>query len=178
VLARALNSTTICQISKKRKECMGTKSCRIAYSTFWWCGGVCLLKTKEIEEYVRTYTNEMKRLVSLVPEEKRLLLPDHVISNQEIEIYLTKETGVVVDYVGISKHQTIRTRYSDRCYDDIIFPPTKKEIPCSLGAPKLKPLLKSDNDKPILTLILQGDFNGITLLRVSGGGHFLLTIKK
>ncbi len=77
---------------------------------------VNLLKPKILLEYVKAYTNEMRRLVSSVPEEKRILLPEHVVSNQEINVYVTKETGVVIDYVGLSKHQQIGVKYSDRCY--------------------------------------------------------------
>lgn len=140
---------------------------------------VDLLKTKILSKYVKMYTNEMKRLVSSVPEQKRSLLPDHVISNQEIEIYVTKETGIVIDYVGLSKNQRISVKYSDRCYDDIIFPPTENHIPCNVGGLlKLKSLAESNKNEPITTVTLQGDFNGIALFRVKGAGHFFTYDKK
>ena len=115
----------------------------------------------------------MRRLILLVPEEKRILLPDNIVSNQEIEVYITKETGVVVDYVGLNRHQKISVKYSDCCYDDLIFPPTENPIPCNQGGPlKLKPLAKSADEEPIRTVTLQGDFNGIALFKIKGAGHF------
>ena len=131
------------------------------------------MKPKILLEYVKKYTNEMRRLVLLVPEEKRALLPDHVVSNQEIDVYVTKETGIVIDYVGLSKNQSISVKYTERCYDDILFPPTEDNIPCNQGGSlKLKPLAKSNENEPITTITFQGDFNGIALFRVKGRGHF------
>jgi len=122
---------------------------------------------------VKTYTNEMRRLILSVPEEKRILLPDHVVSNQEIDVFITKETGVAVDYIGLNRNQKITVKYSDCCYDDLIFPPTENPIPCNQGgALKLVPLAKSADDEPIKTITLQGDFNGITLFKIEGAGHF------
>lgn len=65
------------------------------------------MKPKLILEYIKKYTSEMKELVLLVPEEQRILLPEHIVSNQEIDVYITKDTGVVIDYVGLNRHQKI-----------------------------------------------------------------------
>jgi len=130
-----------------------------------------MLRPKLVLKYVKKYQNEMKTLVDEVPEKYRILLPDHLVSNQQIEIYVTKETGVVIDYVGLSVSQKITLHGSDRCFDDLIFPPTEYKLPCSQGSIKLKPLAKSDAEQAITTLSFIGDMSGIVLFRIRGGGH-------
>jgi hypothetical protein len=130
-----------------------------------------VLKAKLVLEYVKKYLTEMAALASKVPEEYRVLLPDHLVSAQEIEIYITKETGVVIDYVGMSKYLKISLHGSDSCFDDLIFPPTGHKLPCSQGALKLGPLPRSGDKEPITTLSFLGDMKGIVLFKVVGGGH-------
>lgn len=131
-----------------------------------------MLRPKLVLKYVKKYLNEMKRLISEVPEKYRILLPDHLVSNQEVEIYVTKETGVAIDYVGLNVGQKITLHGSDRCFDDLIFPPTEYKLPCSQGSLKLKPLAKSDADQPTTTLSFVGDMKGIALFKIVGGGRF------
>lgn len=130
-----------------------------------------MLKTKLLSEYVKKYSEEMTKLVSQVPEEYRSLLPDHLISNQEIRVYVTRETGIVIDYVGISKHPSITVHGSDQCFDDLIFPPTETQVPCHQGSLELKPLRKSGMDEPVVTLSFIGEMKGIVLFKITGGGH-------
>ena len=113
----------------------------------------------------------MTRLISEVPEKYRILLPDHLVSNQEIEIYVTKETGVAIDYVGLNASQKITLYGSDQCFDDLIFPPTEYKLPCSQGSLNIKPLAKSDANQPTKTASILGDMTGIVLIKIKGGGH-------
>jgi hypothetical protein len=93
-----------------------------------------VLRPKLVLEYVKKYLNEMKRLVSELPEKYRILLPDHLVSNQEIEIYVTKETGFAIDYVGLNAKQKITLHGSDRCFDDLTFPLTEYTVSCNQGS--------------------------------------------
>jgi hypothetical protein len=72
-----------------------------------------MLKPKLVLEYVKKYSSEMAKLVSNASEECRILLPDHIVSSQEIEIYVTKETGVAINYIGMSKYPKITIYGSD-----------------------------------------------------------------
>lgn len=130
-----------------------------------------MLKAKTILEYVKEYTSEMASLVSKIPEETHILLPDHLVSNQEIDIYITKETGVVVDYVGLSLSQKITIRGSNKCFDDLIFPSTESKVPCNQGALRIHPLKKTNDNEPVTTPSFLGDMAGIVLFRITGGGH-------
>jgi hypothetical protein len=121
--------------------------------------------------YVKCYLAEMARLVSQVPEKYRILLPDHLVANQEVEVHITRETGVAIDYVGLNSSQKIAMHGSDKCFDDLLFPPTEYKLPCSQGALKLKPLARTSADQPTATLRFMGDMSGIVLFRVKGGGH-------
>ena len=121
------------------------------------------MKPKLILEYIKKYTSEMKELVLSVPEEQRILLPDHIVSNQEIDVYITKDAGVVIDYVGLNRRQKIAIHSSDRCFDELIFLPTEKPIPCNLGSVKLRPLPQTKDNEPTRTISIIGALNGITL---------------
>ena len=101
-----------------------------------------MVKPKRLYDYVKRYKNELSRLVQRIPEEIRMLLPEHVVANQEIQIYITKETGIAIDYLGINPRLDIRIEKSDRCVGDLVFPPTDSSVPCSFGALKFKPLVK------------------------------------
>jgi len=131
-----------------------------------------VLKAKLVLGYIQKYLDEIVKLVSNVPEKYRILLPDHLVSNQEIEIYVTSETGVVVNYVGLSKHRRITLQGSNQCFDDLIFPPIEYKVPCSQGAIELKPLGMSGADEPVTTLSFIGDMKGIVLFRIRGGHLF------
>lgn len=102
----------------------------------------------------------------------RKAAPEYLISNQEIEIYITKETGVVINYVGLNRLQKVTVFASDQCFDDLLFSPTERKIPCEIGSLKLKPLAKAKDNEPTTTLSFLGDMRGIVLFRVRGGGHF------
>lgn len=130
-----------------------------------------MLKPKLILDYVKHYLNETARLVSNVPEETCMLLPDHLVTNQEVQIYITTKTGIAIDYVGLNNRQSISIHGSDLCFDDLLFPPTEFDVPHNQGALKLKPLAKSSPSDPITTLKFMGDMSGIVLFRVTGGGH-------
>jgi hypothetical protein len=130
-----------------------------------------MLKPKLVLEYVKKYSSEMAKLVSNASEECRILLPDHIVSSQEIEIYVTKETGVAINYIGMSKYPKITIYGSDRCFDDLVFPPTEHSLPCSQGSIELKPLSKTGKNDPITTLSFLGDMKGIVLFKIVGGGH-------
>ena len=132
-----------------------------------------MLKPKLLLDYLKSYTNEMKKLVLQVPEEYRILLPDPIVSNQEIDVYITKETGILIDYVGLNSSRKITIHSSDLCFDDLVFSPTENQIPSDQGAIKLKPLAKTKNNEPITTLSFLGDLNGIVLFKIKGGGHFI-----
>lgn len=132
-----------------------------------------MLKPKLLLDYLKSYTNEMKRLVLQVPEEYRILLPDHIVSNQEIDVYITKETGILIDYVGLNSSRKITIHSSDLCFDDLVFSPTENQIPSNQGAIKLNPLAKTKDNEPITTVSFLGDLNGIVLFKIKGGGHFI-----
>ena len=101
-----------------------------------------MIKPKKLHDYVKTYKNELSTLVQKIPEETRMLLPEHLVTNQEIQVYVTKETGIGIDYLGINPRLNIRFKKSDRCIGDLVFPPTDPSVPCSFGALKFKPLAK------------------------------------
>jgi len=130
-----------------------------------------MVKPKRLYDYVKRYKNELSRLVQKIPEEIRMLLPEHVVANQEIQIYMTKETGIAIDYLGINPRLDIRIEKSDRCVGDLVFPPTDSSVPCSFGALKFKPLAKSSPNEHTTTLSLVGSMQGIVLFKMTGMGH-------
>lgn len=130
-----------------------------------------MIKPKLVTEYVEKYQNEMKRLVPGVPEKYRILLPDHLVSNQEIAVYITKETGVLVDYVGLNSQQKIISHMTDLCCDDLICPASEYKVPCNQGSIKLIPLARTNPEQPVTTLSFLGEMSGIVLLKIKGGGH-------
>jgi len=78
-----------------------------------------LIKPKLVSKYVKAYLGELAKLVEKVPEETRMLLPDHVIASQEIRVYITTKTGIAIDYVGLSAQPEITFRGSDRSFEDL-----------------------------------------------------------
>jgi hypothetical protein len=137
-----------------------------------------MIKPKLLLDYVKKYQNEIQKLLPNVSEESRILLPDHLVSNQEIDVYITSETGVLIDYVGLNSRSRITTHITDLCFDDLVFPPSEHRIPCSQGSLSLKPLAETTSDQPITTISFLGDLSGIVLFKIKGDGHMFAYEKR
>ena len=132
------------------------------------------MKPKKLYDYVKTYKNELSRLVQKIPEETRMLLPEHIVTNQEIQVYVTKETGIGIDYLGINPRLDIRIEKSDRCVGDLVFPPTDPSVPCGFGALRFKPLAKSSPNEHSITISLMGSMQGIVLFKMTDMSHLFV----
>ncbi len=125
-----------------------------------------MTKPEIIQRYILRYLEQLNSLAKKVSEEQRALLPEHVVSKQEINVFLTEETGIAIDYAGIAGKQSITFQESSLSFDDLIFPPTNPRVAPEIGALALNPIKAGRPDEPTRTIKLMGSMKGIVLFKI------------